>query len=157
MDNLVKRYDAAKEELLDRFRVIVGLIRDVCPCEFHDTQFTDNEIEIYGWGDYITFNASSPAAYEDFDYTASLDVPVRFFSTGVADSEVVGYYRNLALEQERKWHKEELINFLQEVRRFGDTVPHELLAKAVGATTYNEIVAAVEQYLEDGHEQGVQI
>lgn len=155
MDSLVKRYDAAREELLDRFRVIVELIRDVYYCEYHDTCFTDNEIEIYTWGEYVTFNASSPAAYEDWDYTGSLDVPLRFFSAGVADGEVVEYYRNLALEQERKRRKENLICALQTVRRCGVTDLHELLARTNGATTYNEIAAVVEQYLEDEYKERI--
>lgn len=156
MDNLVERYATAKEELLDRFRVIVKLIEEVYPCEFHDTQFTDNEFEIYTWGDYVTFSASSPAAYEDWDYTGSLDVPLRFFSAGAADGEVVEYYRNLALEQERKRHKENLVHVLQTARQCGVTDLHELLAKAVGATTYKEIEEVVEQYLEDEHKERIE-
>lgn len=153
MDNLADEYFTAKLNLLDRFRVIVKLIEEVYPCEFHDTYFIDNDIEICVWDvDYITFNASSSEPYEDWGYTGSLDVPVRFFNIGVADSEVVEHYRNLALEEEHKRHKEGLINFLLEARRFGATVSHELLAKAVGATTYNEIAEVVEQYLEGKHE-----
>lgn len=148
--NLAERYVAAKEELLDRFRVIVELIEDVHPCEFHDTYFTDNEIEICVWDvDSITFSASSPEPYEDWDYTGHLEVPVRFFSAGVSDSEVVEYYLNLALEQERKRRKENLIHALQTVRQCGVTAPHELIARAEGATTYNEIEAVVEKYLEE--------
>ena len=152
MDNLVKRYDAAKEELLDRFRVIVGLIRDVCPCEFHDTQFTDNEIEIYVGEDYVVFHAESPVPYEDWDYTARLEVPTEFFCESLNKTSVIEYYQQIVEETQRQERKENLIHALQTVRQCGVTAPHELLARAEGATTYKEIVAAVEQYLEDGYE-----
>lgn len=147
MDNLVERYESAKEELLDRFRGLVELIEDVYPCEFHDTYFTDNEIDIYVGEDYVVFHAESPVPYEDWDYTGRLEVPMEFLLASVDKADVVEYYKRLAEETERQERKDYLIQFLQKVR--GVTAPHELIARAEGATTYNEIEAVVEKYLEE--------
>lgn len=150
MDNLVDEYQAARQYVLDRFQFILEWIKDVYPCEFHDTHFTDNEIEIYVGEDYVVFNASSPVPYEDWDYTARLEVPTEFFCRSLNKTSVIEYYQRIVEEAQRQERKESLIHALQTVRQCGAT--HELLAKAVGATTYKEIEEVVEQYLEEGHE-----
>lgn len=152
MDNLVDEYQVARQHVLDRFQLILEWIKDVYPCEFHDTHFTDNEIDIYTGEDYVVFNASSPVPYEDWDYTARLGVPTEFFYESLNKTSVVEYYQRIVEETQRQERKNDLIHLLQLWRSLNIDGPHELLARAEGATTYNEIVAVVEQYLEDGHE-----
>lgn len=150
MDNLAEQYQVAKQLMLDRLRLILEWIEDVHPCDFHDTYFYDYEIDIYVEVDYAVFHAESPVPYEDWEYTARLEVPMEFLLATVDKSTVVEYYQRIVEETGRQERKQNLIHILQ--RMGGVTAPHELIARAEGATTYNEIVAVVEQYLEDGHE-----
>lgn len=152
MDNLAEQYQAAKQRMLDRLRLILEWIEDVTPCGFHYTYFSDNEIDICIGEDYVVFHAESPVPYEDYYDTARLEVPIEFFSESVYKAAVVEHYQRIVEEAKRQERKQDLIHILQLGHRLNIDNLHEFIARSEGATTYNEIVAVVEQYLEDGYE-----